>query len=183
MGLCTHVGHAAVESLAAEGRRDVFDQSAALVVTDPILEVVQARIKAPGAASAAVAVDLDEAQHFLRRVGRRMEGDEAAHGEGDFEKCPTIHPIHVDGRRLDAVVEFEGVVHVGGPLQGEGELVDPLAERQLSPAGAVTAVHQLLKLFLTDEGLLQRQAGGQTGAGGSEEQGQAEEECAHGRAK
>ena len=163
VGLFPHVGHAAVKFLPAERRGDVLDQPASCVVLDPILEVVQARVEASVAASVAVAVHLDQPQHFLRRVGRGMQGDEATHAEGDFEKRPAIHPGHVDRRRLDGVVQLERVVHVGRAAQGEGEFVDPFPEGKLGPARAVAAVHQLLEFFLSDECFARGQSGRRRG--------------------
>ena len=179
VGLFSHVGHATVEFFAAEGRGDVLDQSAAFVVADPVLEMVQTRVEAPGAASVAVAVHLDESQHFLRRVGRGMQGDEPPHAEGDFEERPAIHPGHVDRLRLDGVVQLQRVVHVGRAAQGEGEFVDPFPEGKLSPARAVTAVHELLEFFLSDECFVQGQSGRRPGRDRGGEQDKTEESGAH----
>ena len=165
MRLFPHVGHAPVKFFPAERWSDVFDQPAALIVLNPVLKVMQPRVEPPGAASVAVAVHLDEAEHFLRRVGRGMQGDQASHAECDLEERPAIHAVHVDRRRLDGVVQFERVVDVGCAAQGEGELVDPFPDRQFGPSRAIATVHQLLEFLLADECFLQRQPGGLAGAG------------------
>src|SRR4029077_8936909 len=107
-------------------------EAAALVIIEPLLEIMKARGEDAIAAPAAVTVELDHTEKLMgRRVFRTLQHPRRA--ERDLEKRPAIHAGHVHARSFDPVVELKRVVLVGGSHQGEPNSCGSLTDRQCAP--------------------------------------------------
>src|ERR1043166_1736659 len=102
------MGHARSAQLA----RDIGDETALIVVVQPVFEVVQSRQIFSSANAPAIAVQFDVMQQTLWRPVFFWLVQHPREGERDFEKRPAIHSQEIGRGRFDSIVDLKRVMAV-----------------------------------------------------------------------
>src|SRR5258707_15820492 len=128
--MVAHFGEvASAHGHAPECDGQILDQSASLIVVNPVLKKMQAGGVATVAAATTGTVQFDHREQVTWGVVATLHFQHSSESDGDFEKRPTVKPVHVYRWRLDMVVDFQGVIHVAGSEKALCYGDDSFAER------------------------------------------------------
>src|SRR5205823_10072743 len=85
----------------------IANQTASVIVVEPIFEVMEAREIFAGAFGVSITINLDVTQQLRRcPIGFGLI-QHPREGESGFKKGPAIEPHEIDRGRLNSVVDFE----------------------------------------------------------------------------
>src|SRR5439155_15905512 len=85
----------------------IGNQTASVIVVEPIFEVMETREIFAGAFGVAITINLDVAQQLRRRPIRFRLIQHPRESESGFEKGPAIESREIHRRRLNSVIDFE----------------------------------------------------------------------------
>src|SRR5205814_10436460 len=142
---------------SAQLARKIYNQSAPIVVVEPVFEVMQARKVIASAFTAAIAVELDVMEQMLGRPVLLRLIQHPGEGERDFKKGPAIHSLKIHRRRFNSIVDFEGEMLVTRSDQRLSRRRRPFADRKCFPILALRSRDQPIELILSLEDGLERQ--------------------------
>ena len=142
---------------AAEISREIVDQTAPIVIRQPILQIMQPRKIFAGALAAAITIELDVVQQPLRRPLACGLIEHAGKAERDLEERPAIHPIEIHGGRLDVVVDLERERFVARPDHGAADRRGAFSDGERFPIIRLGLLHELIELGAALKNGLKRQ--------------------------
>src|SRR5436305_5128769 len=102
---------------STQSTREIFYQTATVVVVEPVFQIMKPRKVLSRALAAAISIEFDVIQKTFRRPVRFRLVEHSGETECGLEECPAIHPLKVYGRRLDAIVDFKREMLVAGSDQ------------------------------------------------------------------
>ena len=97
---------------ASKAAGQVLDQTAPVIVREPILQIMEPRKIFARALTSAITIQLDVMKQPFRRPVFRRFVQHPRECERDLEKRPAIQGIEIDRWRFDAVVDLERVILV-----------------------------------------------------------------------
>src|SRR5213082_3022921 len=89
------------DTATAKVTRQIFDQTPAVVVVKPVLQIMKTRKIITATLAAAISIQLDVIQQAFRRPIRFRLVQHPGETESDLKKGPAIHPVEIYRRRLD----------------------------------------------------------------------------------
>src|SRR5262249_42739118 len=107
-----HLARRMWDAAPAEVASHVLYQTAAIVVVQPIFQVVQAREIFACALTAAIPVQLDVIKQAFGHPVRFGLVEHSCEPKRRLEKGPAIHPLKIHRWRLDSVINFESKMFV-----------------------------------------------------------------------
>src|SRR5439155_17215509 len=137
------------DAASAEVARHILDQTPAIVVVKPVLQVMQARKILTRALTAAISILLDVIQHAFRRPARFRIVQHSRETERDLEKRPAIHAVEIHRRRLDPVVDLQSEMFVARPDQSLSNGRSAFANRQRFPVFCLRLCNYPIELVLS----------------------------------
>src|SRR5437879_13536954 len=87
--------------------RKIDNQSAPIVIEQPVLEVMQARKIFAGASAAAIAVQFDVMQQTLGRPVFLPLIQHSRKGQREPKKRPALHSSQIRGSRLNPLIDYK----------------------------------------------------------------------------
>src|SRR6266436_857271 len=103
-----HLARGVRNTAPSEIARQIFDQTAPVIIVQPVFQIVQTRKIFARAFAAAVPIHLDVMQHTLRSPVRFRLVQHSGKAECDLKKSPAIHALKIYRGRLDPIVDFQG---------------------------------------------------------------------------
>src|SRR6202521_2990733 len=143
---------------AAQTAREVFNQTAPVVIRQPIFQVMETRKIFAGAFAAAITIDLDVMQQPLGCPILLRLIQHARERERNFKERPAIHSLKIYRGRLDSVVDLEGEMFVTRADQRLTDRRRPLADRERLPIPTACSGDEPIELILSFENGFERQA-------------------------
>ena len=102
-----HLARRMRHARAAQTARQIFHQTAPVVIREPVFQIMEPRKIFARALPAAITIQFDVMQHLLRRPILLRLIQHPRERERIFVKRPAIHPGEIHRRRLDPVVDLQ----------------------------------------------------------------------------
>ena len=137
------------DAVPAEVASHILYQTAAIVVVQPVFQVMQAREIFACALTAAISVQLDVIKQALRRPVRFGLVQHSCEAKCRLEKGPAIHPLKIHRWRLDSVINFQSKMFVPRSNQCLPNCSGSFPNRQTLPVARFGFCNQTIELLLT----------------------------------
>src|SRR5262249_16985921 len=144
-----HLARRMWNAVTAEVASHVLYETAAVVVVQPVFQVMQAREIVACALTTAISVQLDVVKQALGRPIRFLLVEHSREAKCDLEKRPAIHSLKVHRRRLDPVIDFESKMFVSRSNQCLSNCRSSFPNRQRLPIARFSLRDQSIELILT----------------------------------
>ena len=148
---CAHLARGMRDTLSAEIAGKIFHQPSAIVVVEPVFQVMQTREIIAGAFAAAVPIQFDVMQQTVGCPVRLRFVQHPGEAESDLKKRPAIHPLKIYRGRLDPIVDFQGEMFVTCSYQRLPGRRGPLSDRQSFPISGFGLCNEPVELILAFE--------------------------------
>jgi hypothetical protein len=129
----------------------VTTRASGVILEKPLSEIVNALEVVPAALSSPVSGELDLAEKVLWIVDCLFRRDHTSETEALLEEGPAIETIQIDRRRLDMIVNLQGEIFVGKPMEFASEPDDAISDREFSPLFLLGLRDDLPKTILSFE--------------------------------
>ena len=132
---------------------DILDKTASLIVSKPVLEVVQPGHVAPIATAATVAVEFNILQECLRSPLFPRFIEHAGHRQCNLKVCPAVEALQIGRRSLNVIIDLESFPEIGRVHEGHTNGSNSL--RQWQRLEPISVGDHSIELFLALESLLE----------------------------
>src|SRR5882724_4757230 len=135
----------------------IFNKTPAIIIVEPVFQVMQPRKIIASAFAAAVSIRFDVMQQTFRSPIRFWFVQHSGETEGDLKKGPTIHSLKIYRRRFDPVVDLKSEMLVTRSYQCLPDCGGPFPNWQGFPIPGFRFCDQSIELVLSFKDRAERQ--------------------------
>src|SRR6266496_1032887 len=143
-----HLARGMRDTAPAEIARQIFYQTAPIIIVQPVFQIMKSRKIFAGALAAAITVQLDIMQEALRSPIRLRLVQHSGKAERDLKKSPAIHALKIYRGRLDPIVDFKREMLIACSHQCLSDCRSTFTNRQSLPISCFGFCNEPVELIL-----------------------------------